>query len=280
MEKTNMKKKIVVALDGSNTARNAAETAIQIAAATSLIVEGFYIVDEHLILDPYANYSKELGSDPGLVSRDALIDKFEQVGFPLLDQLEKTCLLKDVNCITNLLLGAVPELILENARQASLLALGRRGNGHASEKDHLGENFHRIAHHANIPVIVGGDLVRPIKRVLWLYDDVEQSNLASTWVSILQQAFSAKLMVGLMGEKEKNYQPEILDTKFASMGINVDRILDIRSKPIDEVLVAANAAQADLIIMAGYRRSGIVAWLVGSPVDEILRGNPLPVFVI
>jgi len=280
VEMTDTKKKIVVALDGSDTARNAAETAIQIAAATSLMVEGFYIVNEHLILDPYANYSRELGSDPGFVSRDSLIDKFERVGFPLLDQLAKSCFAKDVNCITNLLLGGVPELILENARQASFLALGRRGNSHASDADHLGENFRRIAHHANIPMIVGGDLVRPIKRILWVYEGSNQSSLATTWVPTLQQAFNAELIVSLMGEKEISDQPEVFDSKFSDMGIKVDRFMDLRLELMDELIAATNTAGADLIIMAGYRRPEIVTWLVGSPVEEILRRNPLPVLIV
>jgi nucleotide-binding universal stress UspA family protein len=279
MEKTDMKKKIVVALDGSDTARNAAETAIQIAAAASLMVEGFYIVDENLILDPYANYSKELGSDPGLISRDSLVELFEQVGFPLLDQLENLCISYDVRCITNLLFGGVPELILENARQASFLALGRRGNSHAAEKDHLGGNFHRIAHHAKIPMIVGGDSLLPIKQILWLYDG-DPSSLATYWVSTLQDAFSGKLMVGLMGENDSNDGPETIDAKLVSMGINVDVAVDLRSKAMDEIVAATNDSQADLIIMGGYHRPEIVAWLIGSPIDEILRGNPLPVLIV
>lgn len=53
---------LVVAYEGSPTARNAAAIAIQIAQSQQLQIHGLYVVDATLALDLYTDYQAELGS--------------------------------------------------------------------------------------------------------------------------------------------------------------------------------------------------------------------------
>jgi nucleotide-binding universal stress UspA family protein len=279
MTNPNINQKIVVAVDGSVTAQNAVEVAIQIARAESQLVEGFYVVDEPLILDPYADYVKELGSDRGMASRVDLLECFKELGLSVLDQLRDQCASLGVPVITEVLTGGIPEIILDQARQASFLALGRRGNRHASVSDHLGENFRQIAHYADVPVIVGGDTVTPIKRLFLIYDGSEKANLAFKLALRFEQTLAAKVTIGLTGHMYLEDNPNDLLFRLSEGGIAKNDLVDLRSKPVYKVVETITERQADLIIMAGYRHPEIIEWLVGSPNDQILRQSSLPAVI-
>lgn len=72
--------KILVAVDGSPSARSAAGVAIQIAQARSLSIDGLFIIDEGLLLNPYADFQHELGNISDDISRDHLMAVFKMRG--------------------------------------------------------------------------------------------------------------------------------------------------------------------------------------------------------
>ena len=272
-------KKIVIASDGSSTARNAAEVAIQIAQAEAQLIEGLYIVDEPMILDPYSDYAKELGSDRGVASRAAQLEWFEELGTSVLDQLQDQCAAHEVPVVTKVILGGIPEIILEKAKQTTFLALGRRGNSHANIIDHLGENFRHIAHHAQVPLIVGGDSVSPLERLFLVFDGSEKANHALELAFQLSKTLSAQLTIGLTEHAYLEDDPDSLLFRFSEGGIAKENLVDLRSKPVEKVVEAIVKYQADLIVTGGYRHPEIMEWLVGSPNDQILRQSPLPVVI-
>jgi nucleotide-binding universal stress UspA family protein len=279
MTKTSASQKIIVASDGSRTARNAVDVAVQIARAESLLVEGFYVVDEPLIMEPYTAYTKELGSDHGVASRANLIEWFEKRGTAVLDQLQEQCASKEVPVITEVLLGGIPELILDKAKQITFLALGRRGHTHADETNYLGKNFRHIAHHAQIPLIVGGDTARPLQRIFLVYDGSKQVDAALRLALQLNQALSATLAVGVTEHSYLEDDFDALVSRFSEGGIVKENIIDLRSKPAEKIVEAIHEHQSNLIVMGSYRHPEIMEWLVGGPNDQILRQSPLPAVI-
>jgi nucleotide-binding universal stress UspA family protein len=272
-------KKIVVALDGSIAAQNAAEIAIQIAKAESYLVEAYYIVDEPLILDPYADHAKELGTELGVASRAQQIEWFEKRGFSILDQFQEKCSMQGIPVVTKVLLGGVPDLALDKAKEIYFLALGRRGNSHASETDHLGENFRQIAHYANVPLIIGGDIITPIKRLFLVYDGSHNADLALKLSLQFERSFSAKVTIGLTGHMYLEDDPDALLFRLSEGGIEKSNIVDLRSKPVSKVVKMIAQKQSDLIIMGGYHHPEIMEWLAGSPNDQILKKSQIPAVI-
>jgi nucleotide-binding universal stress UspA family protein len=271
--------KILVALDGSAVAQNAAKVAIQIAQADSKLIQGIYIVDEPLVFDPYADYSKELGRDLDTDSRDVKIEWFEKIGFSALDQLQELCTAKSVSVTTENVLGDVPEIILNRTSQVAMLALGRRGNGHASVRGYLGKNFRHIAHHAQVPQIVGGDVDRPVEHIFLVFDGSEKAFHALDWVVHFQQIRPLNIVVGLIEEGEPVVQVDSSQGWFTQRGLKTEAILDLRSESIPKVVSEVMASQADLVLLAGYHKPEIVSWLAGSSLDQILKQCPLPALV-
>jgi hypothetical protein len=82
--------------------------------------------------------------------------------------------------------GGVPELLLQQAAQAQMVALGRRGHGHTTDPDHLGRNFRAIAHQAHQPMLI-----------VWLHSFIQRlSALLLTYLPHLVLA-GAILVLGL-----------------------------------------------------------------------------------
>jgi nucleotide-binding universal stress UspA family protein len=272
---------ILVAQDGSPVAQVTASAAIQIAQSLNSMVHGLYVVDETLILDSYADYHAELGSADEPSSRTELITRFEKQGDAALHRLEARCQAADVPVTTNLLAGGVPELVLEEATQARLLAIGRRGQGHADNPSHLGRNFRAIAHHVHCPILVGGDEQRPIQHLLLAYNDSENAQRALVWASILQRTLPAKVTVLAVQESADTSHQWVtdMDTRVAQSGLAPYDFITRTGQPATEIAAAAEEDLVDLIVMGRYRHTAAVEWLLGSTVDRVLRDTSLCVLI-
>jgi nucleotide-binding universal stress UspA family protein len=276
---------IFVAHDGSPVAQTAACLAIEIAQVQKLPIQGLYVVDEILVLDPYANYQAELGRDAKkLSSRNELVSWFEQQGEAALQWLEISCQAVDVPVTTDLLFGGVPELIIKESTPSQLLAMGRRGHGHTANSDYLGRNFRDIAHHVrDRPMLVGGDEMRQIQRVLLVFDGSERAQQALAWTSWLQRSLSTEVMVLSIPEEKDTERSQqwlaLMQSDLEQSDLTNYRFLTGDGQPAAAIVQVAAENEADLIVIGGYRHTTLVEWLVGSNVDQVLRNTQLPVLV-
>src|SRR5262245_659914 len=191
---------LVVAYDGSPTARSATTAAIQIARSQHLPIRGLYVIDATLVLDVYTSYQAELGSAEPPASRPELISRFQERGTAALLWLEAQCRAANVAATATIEFGKVPEVVLQEAAQTTLLALGRRGHSHAANSDYLGYHFRTIAHQTCQPLLVGGDESRPIQQLLLAYNGSERAQRALVWASLLQRTLSAEVVVVAVAE--------------------------------------------------------------------------------
>jgi nucleotide-binding universal stress UspA family protein len=268
---------IVIAQDGSPAALAAAVIAIQIAQSQDLSVHGLYIVDETLALDPYINYHRELESDRAPASRAELLTWFEKQGDAALQLLEARCRAAGVPVTAELLAGGVPEMVLRNSEQARLLAIGRRGHGHEGDPYHLGQSFRTIAHHTHLPLIIGGDKERTVRRLLLAYEGSAHTQPALNWASLLQRTLPAEVVV--LAVQENGRQPTREWLEEARAQLSDCRCLHRLGQPASEIVAVAEETQADLIVMGRYRHTALLEWLIGSTVDRVLRGTQLPVLM-
>jgi nucleotide-binding universal stress UspA family protein len=271
----------LVAEDGSPAAQAAANVAVQIAQSQHSHISGLHVVDEALILDTYADHRGELGSIPEVRSRTELTTWLRRQGDSALDWLEVRCQAAQVAVTTDLLFGGVPEMVLQEAGQARLLALGRRGHGHVSDSGHLGRNFRAIAHHTSRPMVVGGDEEISVQRLLLAYDGSDHAEHALAWATLLQRTLHSDVVVLSVQEdrnSSQNWSSKILD-QIHQGGLTTNRFLGREGQPAAEIVAAAAENHVDLIVMGRYRHPALLEWLVGSTLDRVLRHTPLPVLV-
>lgn len=281
---------ILVADDDSSEARAAAKAAFQIARVEDLSIRGLYVADESLALDTYASYQDELPLLPDTndydrepKSRAELMGWFENQGTLALDWLQTAGKEAGVSVTTKLLAGGVSELVLRDAAQARLLAIGRRGHSHKDDLESLGHNFRKIAHHAHLPMLVGGKERPSLHRLLLAYHGQAHANDALTWAEKLQRDLSAEVMVLAIHEDTDSghgaVNLEEIKNRLAHSDLAACRFLTGQGRPSNEIAVAAAANDVDLVILGRYRHSAVVEWMVGSTVDRLLRATSLPVFI-
>jgi nucleotide-binding universal stress UspA family protein len=272
---------ILVAQDGSPAAQAAASVAIQIAQSRNLVIRGLYLVDEALVLDTYADYQTELGDLEKPTSRDDLVARFRERGETALQLLAARCQAAGVPVTTDIQFGSVLQLLLQEAAEVELLALGRRGHRHAVDPNRLGGHFRAIAHRIQRPLLVGGDEQRPVQRLLLAYDGSETAQRALGWASLLQQALSARVVVVAVqdsGDAPGQWAMDI-ETQVAQSSLGHYEFLTRVGQPATEIVAVAAENQVDLIVMGRYHHVALLEWLAGSTVDKVLRNTGLPVLV-
>jgi len=282
---------ILVADDNSTEARAAAKAAFQIARNQDLAIRGLYIVDESLVLEPYANYHAELTLTPNSndygrepTSRAELMSWFENQGMLTLNQLQTESKQAGVSVTTKLLTGGVPELILHDAAEARLLAIGRRGQCHRDAPGSLGHNFRKIAHHVHRPLLVGGMETTTLNRLLLAYHGKAHANEALVWSAQLQRDLSADVIV-LNVRENTGYRPggvslEEITNQLAQSDLAAYRLLTGQGQPAAEIAAVAVANDVDLIVVGRYRHSALRDWILGSTVERLLRTISLPVLIV
>jgi len=268
---------VVIAQDGSPSALAATGIAIQIAQSQDLSIHGLYVVDETLALDPYVNYHRELESERSPASRTELLAWFKEQGDAALQLLESRCRAAGVPVRAELLAGGVPEMVLRISEGARLLAIGRRGHGHEGDSDHLGQSFRTIARHAHLPLVIGGEEERTVRRLLLAYDGSERARSALAWASLLQGTLPAEVVV--VAVEENGLEPSAEWLAEARAQLDGCTCLHRVGQLASEIVAVAEENQADLIVMGRYRHAALLEWLIGSTVDRVLRGTQLPVLM-
>jgi nucleotide-binding universal stress UspA family protein len=274
---------ILVPIDNSPSSRAAADAAVRVAAGHRMLIHGVYVVDTVTITDPYVDVSQEL---PGPASPDSPIDPLdllERQGSEALRWLEDRCAEAGVPAVTELEAGGIIEVIEESAAQATLLAVGRRGYRHADDPDWLGHHFRTIAHRIHRPTLVGGEQVRPLRHLLLGYHGSNHAGDALDWAVRLQDWLDASVdvVVAWEGGDASSHQERIatIRQELSAKDLVLGQLLTREGPPAPAISGAAGKTGADLIVIGGYRRHGLVEWLAGNTVEKVLRSTPLPVLI-
>jgi nucleotide-binding universal stress UspA family protein len=272
---------ILIALDGSQPSQTAASLAIQVAKQENLLVRGLYVVDERLIFDTDYNLEKEIGHMAGeMLLSEERAQLLKGEGNAALRWLEERCLENNVPIQSDLMFGGMPDVIINEAEKVRLLALGRQGCDHDDDSTHLGGHFRKIAHHAPVPLLVGGETLSPIHRILLAYDGSRTAQHALTWANLLQQIWQSHLLiVSVTDEAKSPHWLAEMEEQVDSIGLQNHRFIGRRGDVSAEILATVTEEKVDMIVMGGYQHSALREWLTGSTVDQILRNTTLPVFI-
>jgi nucleotide-binding universal stress UspA family protein len=275
---------ILVAQDGSPAAQVAAHIAIQVARSQNLSIHGLYVVDVNLAMDPYADHQAELGHYGERIPNGTVIDRFEEWGNASLTWLEELCQAAGVPVSAEVEAGGVPELLLKEAKQSRLLAMGRRGHRHPDDHNYLGGNFRAIAHRAPCPLLAGGGVEADVKHVLLAYHGREHARDTLAWASLLQRTLPATVDVVAVFEGQNQHEAadwfEEIQAGLEQSNMAKYEFLRRTGEPASEISAVADERGADLIVIGGHRHKGLVEWLVGSTMDRLLRDTGLPVVIV
>lgn len=277
-EKWNEAQTVFAAVDGSATARTAATVAVQLAHGLGWPLTALYVVDEALIFDTYRSPSAEIETAVTALSRAALTQSLEAQGGAVLQEVRAAALAADVPVRAELVFGGLPDLLLQRAADAGLLALGRRGRGNDGNGRGLGRHFTAVAHHTAVPLLVGGDTAPPLRRLLLAYDGSERARRVLVWAAQLQRALHAQLFV-LHAHQDEAESAAAMSQTLHERGLETFDLLWVQGRPSAAIVQQAAEHDVDLILMGSYSHNAFLEWLLGSTVERVLQQTPLPVLL-
>jgi|GEM_PF-5081202 len=281
---------ILTAVDGSQPAQIAAHIAVQLAKAQNYAIRGLAVVDEAVAFNPYANYKNELTLDPELAAEgeqrpEDIATLFEAQADLALTMVEGLCQEANVPYTGEMLFGGVDVDILVKAEDATLLAVGRRGNLHPHDANHLGSHFLSVVRHVLLPIIVGGDEDRTVRHLLLAYNSGQSGLQALHSTSVLQRALGVNVTVVLIDDKgdskAAHWRQEIL-ARLAKAEREFYQFDIRRGDAAMEIAAAALDHDADLIIVGGQRHRPALLRRFGSgtAVEKLLRQTQRPVLIV
>jgi nucleotide-binding universal stress UspA family protein len=282
MEIHNHANTILIALDGSPSAKIAAETGVRFAKILQYAIRGLYVVDIDLVVEPlFMDTYIQAQHITDEWSSQTTDEMLRRQGEELLAWLEETCLFEGIPFSTEIKRGDVSELLLQEEEDCELVTLGRRGLTHAGDKDKLGHYFMIVAKQLRKPLLVSGDEPpKQLQRLLVAYNGSQQSKNALHWSARLQQSLGAEITVLAIEEHENDPveswledAQELLREERATAEVFIHR-----GQPGYEIVAAAGEHRSDLILM-GHDVTGSSSEWLGSTVDSVLRHTPLPVLL-
>jgi len=272
--------KILLAVDGSPSSRSAAYAAAKIAFARTWSIHALYVVDIAGALGPYTPIDREL-SELGneRPENEQRLTLLEEQGTLALEEVKGICESLHVPLTTELVAGDIPTVILDSVHRYNLLALGRRGNRHKGEFEHLGSNFRAIAHQAATSLLIGARDNAPqnFQRLLLAYDGSELSRCGLSWTEYLQSLFHEIDVLSV--EKEQAAQDWISTRRqeIKDSALTHCKFFPERGEPGQSIASTAVALQMDLVVMGGYHHSHLPEWATHSTLNVVLRDASVPV---
>ncbi len=276
---------ILVAVDGSHLAKNAARAAVHLAKMQGYGVHALYVVDEALALVAYSDVRSEVTFEVDPDLEDDPITLLEAQGALALEQVQVMAEEAQVPFEPEMLLGNVADLILDRSQGALMIAMGRRGNRHADQPEHLGAHFWQVVHKATVPVLAGGDIApERAKRLLFVFTGDERSLIALHGVTILQRDLDADVIVVLAGDpsdaQAQDWQGQVL-ARIAEEDRAHYRFLRRPENRADALVAVAEEEKVDVIVMTERRhRLALLDELLGSPLDKVLQKTRIPVIIV
>lgn len=183
---------ILAPVDGSDDSWVALEQAIQVARQEKGVIQGLFVADVRLIEAPYlaSMYSYDLVPAYESASMKAAIEaskRLEGRGEQILAEASERCRTAGVPCQTEQVEGKISEVILERARQADLIVMGRHGEGARWAGPLLGSTFEAVVRYAPAPVLATQAEVRPTTRLLVAFDGSDRArdglDIAARWAA-------------------------------------------------------------------------------------------------
>jgi nucleotide-binding universal stress UspA family protein len=282
MEMHNQSNTILIALDGSPTAKTAAKIAVRIAQWLHYQIRGLYVVDISLVEDPYKDKQLEAQRTADEWSSQTTLEMLRRQGDEALTWLEEVCLLEGTSLSADIKLGGIPELVIEEGEKSGLVSLGRRGFTHAEEQDKLGPSFMSIAHYLRKPMLVGGDEpLQQVDRLLVAYNGSKQSQIALHWSACLQRSLGAEISLLAIEERETDPVESWLEDaqeRLRAEKATAETFIH-RGQPASAIVAAAVEHRSDLILLGHDNLRPFLEWLIGSTVDRVLRQTQLPVLL-
>ena len=266
--------RILVCLDGSKYSKILSDYALEIGRLLGSSVSGLFVIETKALEGFYsdAHFQASEGSLSRERYRNKLLDILTNRGEQVLGELESRFASLSMKVERIIVEGNLSTEILGRSRNFDLVIMGKRGEHAAWGGPLMGSTAETIVHSIRVPLFLGVETFRPIKRVLIAYDGTKYITRALDWLkepfgrekiglSILTVGPLPKTTFELIKEAGlllENYPGDI--TTWSEEG-----------DPAEKILEVADHDDVDLIVLGAYGYTRVRELILGSVTEEVIR---------
>jgi nucleotide-binding universal stress UspA family protein len=176
--------------------------------------------------------------------------------------------------------GDLLEAIAEREGKASLIVIGKRGEGADFARMHLGSNLERMVRAARRPVLVASREFAPIRRALIAFDGGPSASKAVDHISRSPLFAGLETHLVTVGPEDRAARAG-LDRAAAQLagGGLAARTHLVPGAPDAAIAGMVEDLGADLLVMGAYGHTRIRTLFIGSTTTEMIRSCRVPVLL-
>lgn len=278
-----MIKNILAPQDGSDYGSAALLYAIWLAKRFKAGLKGLYVVDVVSLEGPFLrDMSGAMGAEPFLNFSTKMREILDAKGDAILASFKEVCGREGVECAAEKVFGIIANEICEKARTADLVVMGRHGVNERFEHGLLGSITEAVVRKSQRPVLVTPKVFHEPRKPLLAYDGSPSAAKAMHSAAELSKELGLPLTVisvSLPGSgadalhDAKNYlKPYGINVNYAQL-----------SAPAGDAPAAIDKYYKenghDLLFMGAMHHSRLMALVLGSTAEHLLRAAKGPIFI-
>ena len=275
-----MIKKILVPLDGSENSKGALDYAIWLAGKFEASIIGLNVIDIVALEGPFLHdISGSLGFEPFMNFSTKMREVLEARGEEVLKDFTAACEDAGVGCESSVAFGIVPNEICDKAKVADLVVIGRRGVNVKFEHGLLGSTTENVLRKSPKPVLIAPRKFSKPKKPLLAYDGSTNAGKAMHYAAEGAKTLGLPPPVvpvappgendSLLKEVEDYLKPYAIKSSFVRL----------EGDPAAAIEVFYEDKGHDLVFIGTSHHSRLVAMVLGSTTEHLLRKLPGPLFL-
>jgi nucleotide-binding universal stress UspA family protein len=275
-------KNILVAVDGSENAKGAAEYSFWMANAFGASLTGVHVVDLVALEGPFLHdLSGSLGFEPFQNFSTEMKKVLEASGQSFLDDFKADSEKAGLKAETILTMGIVSSEICDKARLSDLVVIGKAGINAQFDYGLMGAVAEGVVRKSEKPVFIAPAVFKAPAKPLLCYD--ARSNSTKAMHSAAEFAKAAGLSLTVVTVSNENAEGDaLLDEArryLEPYGVKAEfkRLDGDGSATLIENFYKDN--NYDLLFMGGASHSGIIKIVLGSTTEHMIRAVEGPFFI-
>jgi len=277
-----MIQKILIPTDGSANSDIALEYGIYTALKINAVIGGLHVLDVHLLQGPML---ADISGAVGIPSVDGFFDAIqtslnEKADFIIANFCER-CRKSGLAPEMKKIIGKVDEIIIEEAQNADLILMAKRGEHfHLKEGGLLGSVAQTVVRHSGKPVLITPNKFLAIESMGIAYDGSPSAKKALEVALFLsKQAVWPLTAVMITADQAKAEQLSAQVEEAAQMQETECEVVILPGKEGEKIIEFIKEDAVELMVMGAYGHNRLREMLLGSTTSLVIQKSPIPILL-
>lgn len=277
-----MTNKIIIPVDGSANSDVAVEYGIYVALKLNSALIGFHIMDVNLLQGPVlTDISGAVGLPPYDGFSDTVEKSLNERADFILNNFREHCRWKGLKIETKKVIGKIDETITEEARDADLIVMAKKGEHfHLKEGGLLGSVAESVIRHSAKPVMVTPEKFIEIESMGIAYDGSPSAQKALDFSLTLSKQTAWPITAVIITEDMDKASRLTVQVEDAAGEQETDcEVIILPGKEGTEILKFIGEGAVELMVMGAYGHNRLRELLLGSTTSHVIQKSPIPVLL-